>query len=91
MNAYFGAYVGGFKGSDDSASEWQANRRDRITGKRSISVEVSGLKIDVSKDTAKATFRQSYVADLLRVSSQKTLELENRNGKWLIRKESTGS
>ena len=79
------------KGTDGSASEWQANRRDRITGKRKISVDVSGLRIDVNDDTAKATFRQSYAADLLRVSSQKTLELELRNGKWLIRKESTGS
>ena len=91
LNAYFGAYVSGFKGSDSSASEWQSGRRDRIGSKRHISVDVSALKIDVSKDAAKATFRQTYVADLLRVSSQKTLEFEYRNGKWLIRKESTGS
>ena len=91
LGDYFGAYVSGFKGSDSSASEWQSNRRDRITNKSRISVDISGLKIDVSKNSAKATFRQTYVADLLRVSSQKTLELENRNGKWLIRKESTGS
>lgn len=91
LNAYFGAYVNGFKGSDSSASEWQSSRRERISGKRHISVEISALKIDVSNDTAKASFRQAYVADLLRVSSQKTLELEKHNGKWLIRKESTGS
>ena len=90
MNAYIGAYVGGYKGSDSSASAWQSNRRERIMGKRHISVDLSEIKVDVSKDTAQVSFRQAYVADLLRVSSQKTLELEHHNGKWLIRKESTG-
>jgi tetratricopeptide (TPR) repeat protein len=91
MNDYVGAYVRDFKGSDTSASAWQSNRRERIMSKRRISVEVSGLKIDIVKDVAKVSFRQAYSADLLRVSSQKTLELEQRSGKWLIRKESTGS
>ncbi len=91
MNDYVGAYVRDYKGSDTSASAWQSNRRERIMSKRRISVEVSGLKIDVVKDVAKVSFRQAYSADLLRVSSQKTLELEQRSGKWLIRKESTGS
>ena len=88
---YIGAYVRDFKGSDASAAAWQSNRRERIMSKRRISVEVSGLKIDIVKDVAKVSFRQAYSADLLRVSSQKTLELEQRGGKWLIRKESTGS
>jgi tetratricopeptide (TPR) repeat protein len=91
MNAYIGAYVSGYKGSDASASAWQANRRERILGKRRISVEVAAIKVDVSKDSATVSFRQAYAADLLRVSSQKVLELEHHNGKWLIRKESTGS
>ena len=91
LNAYFAAYATDFKGSDASAAAWQSNRRDRILGKRQISVEVSGLNVSVAKGVAKVTFRQSYAADLLRVSSQKVLELEQHNGKWLIRKESTGS
>ena len=91
LNAYFAAYATDFKGSDASAAAWQSNRRDRILGKRQISVEVSGLNVSIAKGVAKVTFRQSYAADLLRVSSQKVLELEQHNGKWLIRKESTGS
>ena len=91
MNAYIGAYVSGFKGSDSSASAWQTNRRERILSKRRISVEVSAIKVELTKDVAKVSFRQAYVADLLRVSSQKSLELEHHNGKWLIRKESTAS
>jgi Tetratricopeptide repeat len=91
MNAYIGAYVNGYKGSDSSASAWQSNRRERILGKRRINVEVSAIKVDITKDVAQVSFRQAYAADLLRVSSQKSLELEHHNGKWLIRRESTGS
>jgi opacity protein-like surface antigen len=90
LNDYFASYMPGFKGSDSSASAWQSNRRQRIMGKRRISVEISGLNVEINKNVARVSFRQSYVADLLRVSSQKTLELEHHNGKWLIRKESTG-
>jgi tetratricopeptide (TPR) repeat protein len=90
MPDYIAAYVAGFRGSEASASEWQSVRRDRIVGKRKIDVDVSGLKVEVRNGVARAKFRQSYAADLLRVTSQKTLELERVNGKWLIRRESTG-
>jgi len=90
MNGYFAAYAPGFKGNEASAAAWQASRRQRITGKSRISVDISGLQVQVQKGVAKVSFHQAYVADLLRVTSQKTLELEQHNGKWLIRKESTG-
>ena len=90
MNGYFAAYAPGFKGNEASAAAWQASRRQRITGKSRISVDISGLQVQVQKGIAKVSFHQTYVADLLRVTSQKTLELEQHNGKWLIRKESTG-
>jgi tetratricopeptide (TPR) repeat protein len=91
VTAYVAAYAAGFKGSEWSASEWQATRRDRILGKRKIDVDISGLKVDVRNGIAKATFRQAYAADQLQVTSQKSLELERHNGRWLIRKEWTGS
>ena len=90
VNAYLASYAPGFKGNEASAAAWQNTRRQRIIGKRQISVAVSGLNVEVQKGVAKVSFKQSYVADLLRVTSQKTLELEQHNGKWLIRKESTG-
>ena len=70
---------------------WEQERRDRIVGKRSISVKLSGLKITVNGNKATAQFRQDYKADSLSVSSGKRLELVRAGGKWVIAKESTGS
>lgn len=92
MGAYIGAYAPGFKGTEGSASAWQAARRQRIVGKSRISVELSGITVELlANNTARASFRQDYAADQLKVSSQKSLELVKRDGKWLIRKESVGS
>lgn len=92
MGAYVGAYAPGFKGGEPSASAWQASRRQRIVGKNRISVELSGITVELlPNNTARASFRQDYAADQLKVSSQKQLELVRRDGKWLIRKESVGS
>ncbi len=92
MPAYFAAYVPGFKGSERDASAWQTSRKQRILGKSRISVELSGVTVELtSPGVVKASFRQSYSADRLQVSGQKSLELVKRDGKWLIRKESVGS
>ncbi|MFG5408529.1 hypothetical protein ABXN37_10975 [Piscinibacter sakaiensis] len=89
MNGYFGAYVPGFRGNDGSASEWQAGRRLRILGKNRISLELSGITVELMPgNVARASFRQDYSADQLRASGQKVLELVRRDGRWLIRKES---
>ena len=69
----------------------RGDRTYRITGKRSISVKVSGLKISVNGNKATARFRQDYKADTLSISSGKRLELVRNGGNWVIVKESTGS
>lgn len=91
MDSYLEAYVPEFRGNERSSAAWQQSRRQRILGKSRISVELSGLTVEVSGDRARASFRQDYAADSLVVSSQKTLELVKRGGRWLIRKETTGS
>jgi len=88
LDDYIGAYVPGFRGTDGSASEWQRGRRQRIVGKSRISVDLSGVTVELLPDNvARVSFRQDYAADQLRVSSRKQLELVRREGKWLIRKE----
>ncbi len=92
MNAYYAAYVPGFSGGEGSASRWQEGRRVRIVNKTRISVELSGVTVEMVGDgVAKVNFRQDYSADQLKVTGQKELEMVKRNGNWLIRKESVGS
>jgi tetratricopeptide (TPR) repeat protein len=69
---------------------WEAERRDRITGKASISVKLESLAVTSTGNKATAKFRQDYRANGLAVSSRKTLELQKSGDRWYIVKESVG-
>lgn len=90
MNGYFAAYTRDFSGGK-TRKAWEAERRARILGKRSISVVLTDFDIDVKGDRATVEFRQAYRADTLKVSSRKRLEMVRVSGQWLIQKESSGS
>ena len=92
MANYLAAYSPNFQTpGKQSRKAWEAERRARIVGKRSISVNLADLTITTQNDRATARFRQHYRADTLNVSSRKTLQLELRKGQWLIVSETTGS
>src|SRR5574344_1091990 len=91
MGAYLGAYSPNFQpAGKQSRKAWERERRERIVGKRSISVQLSDLTIDVQKGQATAKFQQAYKANNFQSNSRKTLTLEERNGKWLIVRETVG-
>ncbi|MBI3384005.1 MAG: tetratricopeptide repeat protein [Aquabacterium sp.] len=90
MDGYFAAYTKDFNGGK-TRKVWEQERRDRITSKRSISVKISGVKVDVSGSKATVRFHQDYKADSLSVSSGKRLEMVRSGSNWLIAKESAGS
>ena len=90
LRDYYAAYAKDF-GGGKSRKAWEEERRDRILGKRSISVRISNLDVSVNGNKATARFRQDYKADNLDVSGSKRLELVRSNGNWVIVKESAGS
>lgn len=90
VDAYLSSYARDFDGGK-TRKAWEQERRARITGKRSISVKLSGVQVRVNGDKATASFHQDYKADSLSVSSAKTLELVKTANGWVIVKESTGS
>jgi tetratricopeptide (TPR) repeat protein len=83
-DAYLAIYAGNFAADGMSRSDWEAQRRARITAPKSIDVKISDLKIDQQGDTASATFRQDYRSDRLSSTVTKTLKLALRNGEWRI-------
>ena len=91
MKAYLGAYDKSFDppGNQNRAA-WEKEREARIVGKSKISVKLSDIAVSVQGDKATARFRQAYSADALNVTSRKTLDLVNSNGRWAIVRESTG-
>jgi tetratricopeptide (TPR) repeat protein len=91
MERYLGAYGPEFNpGGGQSRKSWEEERRARIVGKSSISVNLENLAINVNGQSATAKFRQIYRADNLNISSRKTLELQRSGNQWQIRKESVG-
>jgi tetratricopeptide (TPR) repeat protein len=91
MDRYLAAYGPDFNpGGGQSRKSWEEERRARIVGKSSISVNIENLVINVNGQAATAKFRQMYRADNLNISSRKTLELQRSGNQWQIRKESVG-
>lgn len=91
MQAYLGAYDKSFDPPGrQTRAAWEKEREARIVGKSKISVQLSDLTVAVNGDKATARFRQAYTADTLNVTSRKTLDLVNQNGRWTIVRESTG-
>jgi ketosteroid isomerase-like protein len=91
LDAYFAAYAKDFDGGKGSHHAWEQERRDRINGKRSISVRLSDMDVSVSGNKAIARFKQDYKADSLSVTSGKRLELVRNGNSWVIVKEVSGS
>lgn len=91
MKAYLAAYGKDFDPPGRmTRAAWEKEREARIVGKSKITVQVSDLNVSVNGDKATARFRQAYSADSLNVSSRKTLDLVESNGRWLIVREATG-
>ena len=89
LTTYLGAYGKEFAPpATQSRSAWEEERKQRITGKSSITVKLENLSVARNGTSAIARFRQSYRADALAVSSRKTLELHLVEGRWVIVRES---
>lgn len=91
MSAYLAAYDKSFSPPGrQTRAAWEKERESRIVGKSKITVNLTDLSVSVNGDKATARFRQAYSADSLNVTSRKTLDLVNRNGRWTIVREATG-
>lgn len=74
-----------------SRSDWEKERRQRISSKSKISLKLENLVVTVDGNKAVAKFRQDYKAGGLAVSSRKTLELVKTGERWHIVREITGN
>lgn len=91
MDAYLAAYSPSFKPADGSSlAAWKQSRRQRIEGKREISVALSDVQVAVDGPRATARFMQAYSAGALKSNSRKTLVLQADQGQWRIVSETVG-
>ena len=91
MKAYLAAYGKDFTPPGrQTRAAWEKEREARIVNKKRISVKLSDIQVTVDGNKATARFHQAYSADALNVSSRKTLDLVQHQGRWTIVRESTG-
>jgi len=90
--AYLGFYAPEFETPAGMArAGWEAQRKERIEPKKSISVEVKINKTSLQGNTATVVFRQLYRADAVKSDNTKTLRLVKTGDRWLITSERSGS
>jgi tetratricopeptide (TPR) repeat protein len=87
LDSYFAAYTPDFAPSGKSNTSWAAERRERITRAKSISVVAKVQSIDIKPEEVVAVIRQSYKSDTLTSENTKTLKFINLGGRWLIKYE----
>lgn len=91
MDAYLAAYSPSFTPADGSSlAAWKQSRRQRIGGKREISVVLSDVQVAVEGERASARFLQAYASGALKSNTRKTLVLQPEQGQWRIVSETVG-
>lgn len=88
---YLAAYAAEFKPDGMSRDAWEKQRLDRISKPKVIEVALSDINISVEDDShATASFTQNYRSDNYRDQVEKTLQLIDQSGHWLIAEERVG-
>jgi adhesin transport system outer membrane protein len=84
--AYNAFYAPNFvPGNGLSRADWEGLRRNRLSGRQIITVELENPQVSFSgAERALLKFRQIYRSDIYRDVTQKTLEMVRTDGRWLI-------
>ncbi len=91
INAYLGAYDGGFKPENGlTKSAWVAQRKQRLAGKRGdISLVLEDVVVTPNGNQASIQFFQKYTSKVFsdEVTKQLDLKLDTTSQRWLIVRE----
>ncbi len=92
VKGYLGHYARDFETPKGlSRKAWEEERTQRLTKPGNIEVELENVKVvSVEGNRATVKLRQHYRSLNLSTSSNKTLNLINQDGKWVIQQERVG-
>jgi hypothetical protein len=92
VKKYLAMYAEDFKTpNNEPRSNWEQQRRDRISKPQPIVVTVSNAKVKMLNDNqASVNFVQFYSSGTLKATTLKTLEMRKTNGMWKIQSELSG-
>lgn len=84
LDVYFNSYASNFATPDGSTrQQWERKRRVELKRAPNAPIKVSYLTVKPNGDKAMAMFTQTAGSETV----QKIVDLENRNGRWLIVRE----
>ena len=92
-NAYLSYYASDFKpAKGESREAWEKDRRARIAAPKSIAVSIASPKVTMDDGShARVTFRQTYLSEVFKGSSMKTVVMAKApDGRWKIQRETVG-
>lgn len=88
LEVYFNSYGADFISADgNSRQQWERKRKNEIANATNLAFKVSHLTIKPNGNSALAMFTQTTLTDENQDSMTKILDLENKNGRWLIVRE----
>lgn len=88
LDVYFNSYAADFATPDGSTrQQWERNRKTEISKEANPAINISYLSIKPDGNRALAMFTQTVTADAKPAAVRKIVDLENRNGRWLIVRE----
>lgn len=88
LKTYFLFYSDDFRSPrGETRAQWENERRQRISSKSQIDIQVLSPSVTIEGDTAVVHFQQVYVAGKISSNVQKSLTLKNESGAWRILQE----
>lgn len=88
LDAYFNSYAASFSPNDgNTRQQWERKRKIEITRDANQNVKVSYMTIKPNGNQAMAVFTQTTTVGKNQNLVQKIVDLENKNGRWLIVRE----
>lgn len=88
LDIYFNTYAADFTAPDGSSrQQWERKRKAEINKDTSSAINISYLSIKPDGNRALAMFTQTNIAENKQDAVRKIVDLENRNGRWLIVRE----
>ena len=88
IDVYFNTYAANFETPDGSTrQQWERKRKLEINKEPNPDIKISYLTIEPKGNRAMAVFMQTQSSNTDHEAVQKILDLENKNGRWLIVRE----
>ncbi|WP_020182734.1 autotransporter outer membrane beta-barrel domain-containing protein [Methylotenera sp. 1P/1] len=82
---YFNTYAANFISQEGSSrQQWERKRRVEISKASNTAIQLSDLTIEAEGPQALAVFIETIHDGQHKVATEKILEMENKNGRWLI-------